>query len=400
MAKSINEEWFDALVRHQIHLLRVNGTVRNKIIKLLNKSDIDIQGKILSRLENINGGMTPANLKRIAVLQRIIRTSRLKTWDSITKTWFDEMKAIAKAEPIAVSGALKTIVPVELAVSLPTVNQLTALVNTNPFEGRILKEWARDIRAADLRRIKDQITIGVTQGESSRVISRRVVGSATLQGRNGVTQITRNNAVAITRTAVNSYSNDARELFFKENQDLFEEEMFVATLDDRTTTVCAANDGKTFKVGEGPKPPLHFNCRSLRVAVIKGSELGNRPAKPFTEKQLAKEFAGKNKLTGVSSRSDLPYGFKGSFDKFKQQRVRQLTGRVPGKTTYQEWLKKQPKQFQEDVLGKTKAKLFRDGSLPLTKYVDRAGNELSLADLARKEVAAFKAAGLDPSEYR
>jgi hypothetical protein len=35
---------------------------------------------------------------------------------------------------------------------------------------------------------------------------------------------------------------------------------FLATLDSKTTVQCAANDGKTFPVGEGPMPPLHANC--------------------------------------------------------------------------------------------------------------------------------------------
>jgi hypothetical protein len=55
--------------------------------------------------------------------------------------------------------------------------------------------------------------------------------------------------------------------------------------------------------------------------------------------------------------------------------------------------------FQEDVLGVTKAKLFRDGKLPLDRFVDRNGNELTLKDLAKKHADAFVAAGLDPTKY-
>jgi SPP1 gp7 family putative phage head morphogenesis protein len=400
MAKSINEQWFDALIRHQIHLLRVNGTVRNKIFELLNKSDRDIQGKILARLQNVKGGLTPRNVQRLAVLQRIINNSRIKTWSQVNRVWFNELRAITRAEPISVAGTLNTVVPVQVPVVLPTPTQLNALVNHHPFEGRVLKEWAKDVRVKDLQRIKDQIMVGVVQGESNVTIARRVVGTTAMKGMNGVTQITRNQAAAITRTAVNSFSNAARELFFQENSELFKKERYVSTLDDRTTPVCRAYDGKEFKVGEGPIPPLHFNCRSVRIAVIEGAELSNRPAKPFTEKQLVSEYAKNNKLGNITSRDNLPRGFKTSFDDFKRQRVRQLTGTVPGKTTYQEWLKGQTKDFQEDVLGKTKAKLFRDGDLALDKYVDRAGNELTLAELAQKEIKAFRAAGLDPKEFR
>jgi hypothetical protein len=73
---------------------------------------------------------------------------------------------------------------------------------------------------------------------------------------------------------------------------------------------------------------------------------------------------------------------------------------VPAATSYQEWLKRQSKEFQEDVLGKTKARLFRDGKLPLDKFVNRLGDELTLAELAGMHSAAFKAAGLDPAAFQ
>jgi hypothetical protein len=56
--------------------------------------------------------------------------------------------------------------------------------------------------------------------------------------------------------------------------------------------------------------------------------------------------------------------------------------------------------FQNDTLGITKAKLFREGGLNLDKFVNRNGDELTLAQLAEREAAAFRAAGLDPDKYR
>jgi hypothetical protein len=53
---------------------------------------------------------------------------------------------------------------------------------------------------------------------------------------------------------------------------------------------------------------------------------------------------------------------------------------VPSTTTYDAWLRKQPQAFQEDVLGKSKAQLFRDG-LTLDKFVDEKGKSYTLAEL-------------------
>jgi hypothetical protein len=183
------------------------------------------------------------------------------------------------------------------------------------------------------------------------------------------------------------------------NQDLFSEEQFVATLDARTTPVCRSLDGKRYPVGKGPIPPLHFNCRSLRVPVLDGDALGKRPFVAATKAQLLREYAEREGLKVPKTREALPRGHKGAFDAFARMRVRQLTGRAPGRTTYQEWLSTQSAAFQDDVLGKTRARLFREGGLTLDKFVNRRGDEIPLSELARLHAAAFRAAGLDPKGF-
>jgi len=233
-----------------------------------------------------------------------------------------------------------------------------------------MSSWAKRLQRRDLERIENAINIGLVQGESPQSIARRIFGTGALRGKNGVTQLTRNNVQAIVRTAVNSYSNGARGEFLQANSDLFTKEVFVATLDSRTTLICIKNDGKRFPVGEGPIPPLHWQCRSLRVAEINGEVLGDRPAKPFTQKMLLKEFAEKNQLGLIASRDNLPKGYKGRFDSFAGRRVKEMTGRVPAKVTYREWLKRQSKEFQNEVLGRGRAELFRSGKLTVDKFID------------------------------
>lgn len=313
--------------------------------------------------------------------------------------WVQEMVNLAKAEPDFADGALKTVVPVVMETTLPPVSLLRSIVTSQPFQGKTLREWASSIARADLERIEGQIKIGLVQGEPSDAIARRVVGTVAQRGRNGVTEITRRNAAAITRTAVNAISNQARREFFKANSDVFQEELYVATLDSRTTPICRANDGKRFPIGQGPIPPLHFNCRSLRVAALDGEAIGSRPARSFTQRQLLREYARREGIRVPASRDALPYGHKGAFDKFSQARVRELTGRVPSKVSYGEWLKRQTREFQDDVLGNTKARLFRRGGLDLDRFINRQGDELTLSQLARRERDAFIAAGLDPEDF-
>ena len=57
-------------------------------------------------------------------------------------------------------------------------------------------------------------------------------------------------------------------------------------------------------------------------------------------------------------------------------------------------LKNQSKEFQVDVLGEKRAKLFRDGNLHLDRFTDSKGNTLTLDELRKKEPMAFDKAGL------
>lgn len=396
--ETANLLWFDALLRHQIFVIRMSGSVRNDIIELLNRTEKDIEGKIRTALAG-QTQMSPGRVKRAQRLMATIRRIRNEAWDKADQVLVSSMRDFIAKEGQFLKSTLEAVVPVELTTELPAAATLKSLVSSKPFEGRVLREWARSMRRADIRRIEDAIQIGLVQGESAGAIARRVLGTKAALGRDGATQTARRNAEAVSRTAVNHFSNSARQEFIRANSDLFDTELFVATLDGRTTPVCRGYDGQKFPVADGPMPPLHFNCRSIRVAAISAEAIGTRPARPATEKMLLREFAKNQNIRGVARRADLPYGMKTKYDAFASRRLRELTGILPAKVTYNNWLRSQSAEFQNDVLGRTRAILFRRGNLPLDRFVNRAGDEIPLHQLARRERAAFRAAGLDVSDY-
>lgn len=399
MAGDANTEFLDALVRHQIYLMRYSGSLRDQLLKILVATENDIEAAIMNRLAAAKGFDTQS-ASRLRVLQGMIQRIRDPAWNEITDTWFQHLNELAKKETQFTSGALQTVAPVVVDTVLPTVSQLKAIVKSKPFEGQVLGDWASEIQRRDLSMIMKQIQVGMVQNETNAQIASRVVGTQAMAYSDGVTEMTRRNVEAITRTAVNFVSNAARAEFIQQNSDIFSEEQFVATLDARTTPICRANDGKRFPIGSGPIPPLHFGCRSTRVAVIDGAVLGERPMKPFTEKQLVQEYsANKDFADEVTTRDDLPHGHKGSFDDFKRQRVRELTGTVPSDVTYQTFLERQSNSFQDDVLGKTRAILFRKGDVKLDRFVNRKGDQINLHELMLKNRQAFVDAGLNPTDF-
>lgn len=396
---TFNEEFFDALVRHQIGLMRLSGSIRNDVFKLLNATERDMADKIRSRLVGKQGFNTPSDVRRMQRLVSSLTATRLKTWKDVTDLWVREMVELAKSEPGFVAAAAINSYPVIIDYVIPQISALESIVRSKPFQGKTMRGWANSIARADVKRIEDQIKIGMVQGETGPQIARRVVGSARLRGINGTTEITRRQAAAITRTAVNGIANFAKREFYLANRDVFKEEIYVATLDNRTTPICQSLDGKRFPVGEGEIPPVHIMCRSLRVAAVTPELIGSRPVANFTQKGLVRDFAKSKGLGRISDRAKLPRGTKGEFDQFARRRMRELTGQTPAKTTYTDFLKRQTNEFQDDILGVTKGKLFRKGELTLDKFVDKAGNELSLARLAENEAAAFAKAGLDVSKF-
>lgn len=379
-----NEELRAAILRHQIGLMQVSGRIRNQVWELLDET----LPAVLDQLEGIGGGpqvLTDAQIRRLARIAAAVQATRAEAWTEIRSTWRSGLISLALSEPEWVEMVAEAVLPVRVQLDLPDGAELRELITRQPIQGRLLQSWAQGLELRDRQRIMEQVRVGVTLGESTPVITQRV---------RAVHETTKRAAAAITRTAVNHVGNRARQTFYDQNRDIFELEVYLATLDARTTPVCRALDGKTYPIGEGPTPPVHWQCRSVRAPTFEGDTLSVRPMKPTTERMLLREYTEAEGLPRAGNRSSLPRGHKGRFDAFSRRRIRELVGQVPGTTTYEEFLRAQPVEFQNEVLGRTKAVLFRRGGLKLDRFVDRAGKEKTIDELRAAERAAFERAGL------
>lgn len=364
-----NELFQDAMIRRQIYLAHFSESLTGEIIKLLDNTESDVRDQLERRLATIvdQGGVDfgPKTTARLKLLEASIHNIRQGAMDDAYDTWDQNLQGLAAAEPDFVYDHFNDVSPVSVDLLLPDPAKLGAIVASQPFHGKTMKDWADSLADSDTDRIMSAIRVGLTQGEGIDDIARRVLGSASQSGADGVLEMTRRNAQAITRTAINHVSNEARQAVFAANSDIFDTEAFVAVLDSRTTEICAALDGKQFPVGEGPQPPLHWNCRSTRVAVIDAKGLiGYRPEN--------------------STLSD--------------DDIEAKVGYVPATTTYQDFLERQTDDFQDHVLGPTRGALFRDGDLALDKFVIMRGRNLgdlyTLDELRKREPAAFRRAGI------
>lgn len=396
--RTYNEALLDALLRHQIGILRFAGSVRNRVWELLDATESDLRRQIAAAKRA--GVDSPASRKQLERLLRGLRETRSAAWKKSSDLIFKEMRALAEAEPGFIDNILQANLPVELGTTLPSTETLRRVAVSTPFVGRTLSEWSKNMRAADIARIETAVKIGLAQGDSLPAITRAVVGTRALRGRNGRTQATRRDVATVVRTVTNGIGAEARSLYAEVNSDLISHELFIATLDSRTTPICRANDGKLFEVGKGPRFPLHMGERSLYSFVVNGEVIGDRPRRSFTERSLLREFAARRNLPRVpTKRAQLPHGTKGAYDAFARKRMRELTGIVPARTTYQQFLTRELAANQDDILGPTRGKLFRKGGLTLDKFVEADGTTLTLPQLAERHTQAFLRAGLDPAQF-
>jgi len=215
----------------------------------------------------------------------------------------------------------------------------------------------------------DEIRQGILFNETPTQIGTRIFGTRALGGADGVREITRRGAQTLAQTATSAISNGVRSLLYKKNKRFIRREQYVATLDSRTTPICQSLDGELFPTGTGPIPPIHMNCRSIRVPVIDGRKLGRRPANRATERELR--------------------GLRGPA---RRRAVEKLVGPVPGTTTYSDFLRDSSARFQDDVLGPARGKLFRAGEIDLKGFVDNSGDRFTLRQLYDQDPARFQRA--------
>lgn len=379
-----NEEILDRYIRHQTYLLRYVGGLRNRLLPYLIVTESDLYDAIVawvSRVPDRQFLAGPKGRDWQKNFERILRGVRRKAWRKVEQDFYNEMLQLSVNEAAGAAATIQGAVPVTLNMALPTAAQLHAIVNSFPFEGQTLKEWVAITEEADVRRMLRYAKVGITQGKTPTQMAREIIGTKAAGYRDSQARKAFKDLESVLLTLTNGIQNEAKQALYEANSDLIKEELYVATLDVNTTIECAGNDGKLFKRGEGPIPPLHFRCRSLRVPYINPDNLGNRGFDSSTEKELLQEYSKATNIGSIKSRDDLPYGHKTSFDAFARKRRREMMGQVPGRTTYNDWLKKQTKDFQDRVLGPTRAEMFRKGEISLDKFIARDGDTLTLEEL-------------------
>lgn len=242
----------------------------------------------------------------------------------------------------------RTIGSVAVEVGAPkfSVNFAKSILDTDPIRGELLADAFEEAGSATLGKLRRTIQLGMSEGKTLDEVVRDIRGrSVNGEYVGGVMQTSTRGAETIARTAINDIANQAHFATWQENADIVEEYQFVATLDARTCPVCAEHDGKTFRLDDerAPVPPLHLGDRCTTVPVIAWKRLGIEPPKE-----------GMRAAEG---------------------------GPVSSSTTYEDWLRDQSAEKQAEVLGATRAEMFRGGEITLADLITSDGRIVRLDEL-------------------
>lgn len=360
---SINERFMDFQVAQQVRWIRLANRDVQEALKILNRVDKQLEAAI--RAADIETGVfTKARTEALrAQVKNLINDLHTK---QLSPAMISSMEEAAVLSGSLEAKLFKQHLPAGLDVTTPNLGVLQMAASLKPFNGAVMADWVKQLRVADLNRTWASILDGITSGTTTDDLIKQVVGTKSLSYKDGVREVSRRGAEALVRTSINHATNQGRDLVWQDNSDIIAGIRWVSTLDGRTTPICQYRDGRvgpppgaskdwTVPGGAEPlvppfaRPPAHPNCRSTTVAVLK------------SWKQLGFNV------------DELSPGTRASMD-----------GQVPSNVTYGEWLKKQPGDIQEEILGPARYKMYRGGQVPMDKFINDKGEYLTLDKLRTK----------------
>jgi SPP1 gp7 family putative phage head morphogenesis protein len=375
-----------ALYRNAIDLNRYSNSVARRVINAYNDIIIDAT----NQLRVIDDLAAPDKAARLRGILAQLKQS-LATWvGDATELTATELQGLAELQSEFVTDQLRKVLPAGSRDAVRTVEIspqfAQSVVTTDPTQlnvvalsddlfaavqgapatfsltaakgatitlpnGEVLEKAFRGIAVDQAERFSQVIRNGLLTGETTPSIAKRLIGNLQfgeeaktvrqLVAAGGqATSVADNQIMALVRTSINQVANSASQQVYEANQDITKKYRYVATLDSRTSSICAALDGREFEYGKGPMPPQHFNCRSTTVPIIDPDILP-----PST---IAKRASA--------------------------------DGPVPVNMNYGQWLAEQSNKVKAEVLGPSKVPYFN-------RLVKKSGARDAMAKLVRDDGA-------------
>lgn len=348
-----DQKLHDALIRYQLDLRRFEAGERVKVLAILEELQKDVTARLLSDRPLTSYGRARQN--------ELLRQAKALVSDYYSKAQRSldlGIEDLAEAQIRHTTKMLADAVTIGTTIALPTKAVVARLTSDILIEGGPMKDWWSRLAEDTSFKLISAIRQGLVQGETNGQIAQRITGRA---GQIGVLDTARRNVAAIVQTSVQTISNDAHLATYRANSDLIKYVQWFSAMDGHVCPRCIAMSGKKWRndaeglysaVGHRvsfQNPPIHWNDRCVLLPITKS----------FRE-------------LGIDAK-EVPPGERAS-----------SYGPVSSKTTFDDFLKRQTTEQQDEQLGRGRAGLWREGKITLAQLIDGRGRELTLAQLRAK----------------
>lgn len=313
--------------------------------------------------------------KAIETLRSLRETTMLKMQTSVMET----SSGVLVSSASAAANEIKSL-GVKSKIKSITEEEAFEILKTRPYLGKTSAEWFTSMTFNDWDRIMTTIQKSATDGLDMETLVKRLSG---VYGDSGSLLTTKYSAMSLGTAAVEASSNAARLDTFMKNSSIIDGVQFMATLDSRTSKICASLDGKVWTMDQMDQvrtPPLHPNCRSVLIPYIKltdknGNEVNGaeRAAQNMDFDAMARErWEEKNpkkKWTDLAPETRDNYYYREIRD-YRKQTGHDPYRQVPGDWDFERYFKDQPSSWKRDWLGPTRYEMWLNGEIKFDDLVN------------------------------
>jgi hypothetical protein len=408
---------FEEAMRHETYIQRLASGIANERI---DPAYIDISALVLRMLDGYSSDMP---MRELYALQKEITAAIEKKltpmWNKVTADLGETatyeagyqsntIAAIANVQAAAISAA-----SIEAKINKPLILGQGA--------GKTIGFWPEYVagnKSGLYDLVDKQIRIGRAENQTREQIVKTLVGTKKAGYSDGlINDKSRRWAQTLVRTGMSHYANAAREACADTFDDVLDGKIFSNVFDNRTTPICLhhgqqAHAGKVYARNDpkAPRIPLHMRCRSLWIMKIKGVDpFGGTRASVGGNKgaYASEEYAARNSKLAQQRSDRAAKRAEGEDTPETASKVRYKgkkdagifdPGQIDADISPQQFFERQPDWWIKSSLGAKRAKLFREGGLPIDKFVDKDGNFLTLKEMAALDEYSpyFKKAGVRP----
>ncbi len=406
----------DAELRRTGYLYGFGSSLFNEYILTSSQKLSRSQARIINEI----GVVSELGRRDFQSLLSQLKTDFTGEWSPMWSSVGDELQELSINEAEAIHSLYSDVYddrfkPVNPAALVSATNNgVMILESGNSIRTGTWSEMTKRNVASSWDLVKGIVRRGYRDGLTNSELIKEIRGTRNPQSGNynggAINGLTRSSAEALARTGVNHYSSVARDKWASSNKDILDSRVLIATLDNRTTSICAGRHLKEWAIDDDnyPRLPFHFNERSIYIYSVDGfnpldgtrSSVGGQSGEEaeeaynkrekslnsYRERQAARKAAGESYTETSSKVKYRGRRDEGIFD----------AGQVDANMTFDEFLQRQPDWFVKSQFGATRAKLIKDGKLSVEKLTDSKGNHLTLAELRALTgtEAAFRKAGL------